>query len=422
LNRGNVLANSIAFNKQIDFGSDVIARIAFIQKHGPEGLKKLQDAVIGSINEVIDGLISKSNVDRKDICNITAAGNTTMTQILLGLDPKYIRLAPYVPVSKYIPPVKAKSLGIEVHDYVYLTTFPSVSSYVGGDIVSGVVATGAYQKTKLIFFMDIGTNGEIVIGNSDWMVCASCSAGPAFEGGGIKFGMVAIAGAIQDFQIDPATLEPEIHTIGDARPRGICGSGLINTIASLLEIGVIGQNGKFNTGLSSPRIRPGDEGYEYVLAWAPESQIGKDIVITESDIDNLIRAKAAMYAGCHTLSHYVNIKCSDFEQVILAGNFGSSLNIDKAVTIGLLPDIPRDKFVFIGNSSLSGARLTSFSNDLAADAIRVAQMMTNIELSENVDFTENYIAALFLPHTDEKAFPSISARLNLKTNKSSRSL
>jgi uncharacterized 2Fe-2S/4Fe-4S cluster protein (DUF4445 family) len=244
------------------------------------------------------------------------------------------------------------------------------------------------------------------------MVTASCSAGPAFEGGGIKFGMVAVKGAIQDFSIDRSTLEPIYHTIGAGKPQGICGSGLINTIADLLESCIIGQNGKFDTSLASPRIRKGTDGYEYVIAWASESQAGQDITISEADIDNLIRSKAAMYAGCHTLSNSVNIKCSDFEQVILAGNFGSSLNIEKAITIGLLPDIPRDRFVFIGNSSLSGARLASFCTDFLNDSIRVGRMMTNIELSENVDFTNNYIAALFLPHTEEKDFPIISTKIN----------
>jgi uncharacterized 2Fe-2S/4Fe-4S cluster protein (DUF4445 family) len=334
-----------------------------------------------------------------------------MQQILLGLDPKYIRLTPYTPVANFLPLVKANSLGIKLADYVYVFAFPSVSSYVGGDIVSGVMAAGVHQSKKLTFYMDIGTNGEIVVGNSDWMVTASCSAGPAFEGGGIKHGMVAMNGAIQDFSIDRRNLEPTIKTIGDARPKGICGSGLINTVAELLEAGVIGQNGKFNTSLYSPRIREGVDGYEYILARAAETQIGQDIVITEVDIDNLIRAKAAMYAGCHTITKCINITCGDFEQVILAGNFGNSLNIEKAITIGLLPDIPRERFVFIGNGSLSGARLVNFSTDMLDDSRKVAQMMTNIELSENNDFTANYIAALFLPHTDEKAFPSITEKL-----------
>jgi len=247
------------------------------------------------------------------------------------------------------------------------------------------------------------------------MVTASCSAGPAFEGGGIKHGIVASEGAIEEFNISPS-LEPQISTIGGAKPKGICGSGLINIVAGLLEAGVIGQNGKFNRDLPTKRIRQGTDGYEYVLSWAPETQIGKDIVITEVDIDNLMRAKAAMYAGCQTLSKSVGISHSDLEQVIIAGAFGSNINIEKAITIGLLPDLPVDRFLFIGNGSLLGARLTSFSTDLLDDARRVAQMMTNLELSENVGFMNNYVAALFLPHTNAKEFPTVSKRL-AKLNK-----
>ena len=409
LNQGEVIAESIKYNGQISYGEDVITRIAYCQKRG--GLKKLQQTVVATINEIIRELKAQSQVDVEHIGHIILAGNTTMTQILLGLDPKYIRLAPYTPVANFFPPVRANSLGIEVGKQVYLFTFPSVASYVGGDIVSGIVGAGVHQRKNLTFFMDVGTNGEIVVGNLDWMVTASCSAGPAFEGGGVKHGMIAANGAIEEFDINPSNFEPEIGTIGEVKPKGICGSGLINIVAELLKAGVIDQNGKFNTDLPTKRIRRGSDGYEYVLSWAPETQIGKDIVITEVDIDNLTRAKAAMYAGCQTLVRSVGLTCSDLEQVIIAGAFGSHINIEKCITIGLLPDIPRDRFTFIGNGSLLGARLTSFSRDLLDDARRVARMMTNFELSENVDFMNNYIAALFLPHTDTDEFPSVSNEL-----------
>ncbi len=418
LNRGKVLAEGIAYNGQISYGEDVITRINYSQK--PGGLKQLQKAVITTINEIIDELTAQSQVKVESIEHIMLAGNTTMTQILLGLDPKYIRLAPYTPVANFFPPVEAHSLGIKVGKHVQIFAFPAVASYVGGDIVAGVVGVGLHQRKELTFFMDIGTNGEIVIGNSDWMVTASCSAGPAFEGGGIKHGIVASSGAIEEFSIDPDSLEPKIGTIGASKPKGICGSGLINIIAGLLEAGVINQKGKFNPDLPTKRIRQGSDGYEYVLAWAPETQIGKDIVITEIDIDNLIRAKGAMYAGCQTLSKSVGISCADFERVIIAGAFGSHLNIERSITIGLLPDLPVDRFTFVGNGSLLGARLTSYSRDLLDDARRVALMMTNVELSENADFMNNYIASLFLPHTDAKEFPTVSQRLAQRHSKTAR--
>ncbi|MDD5082370.1 MAG: ASKHA domain-containing protein [Dehalococcoidales bacterium] len=409
LTRGQVIAEGIAYNKQIECGSDVITRIAYSQK--PGGLRSLQQAVVTTINEINHELSRQSGVSTRNIEHVTAAGNTIMTHILFGLDPKFIRLAPYTPSACFIPPVKAGSLGIKVGRHAYLFAIPAVASYVGGDIVSGVVGTGMHQRKALTLYMDIGTNGEIVIGNSDWMVTASCSAGPAFEGGGIKHGIIATEGAIETFAIDPLSYEPEFGTIGRARPKGICGSGLINIVAGLLEAGVVSRDGQFQTNIATRRIRQGSDGLEYVLAWAPDTQIGRDIVITEIDIDNLTRAKAAMYAGCRTLSESVGVNSLDFEQVIIAGNFGSSLNIEKAITVGLLPDIPRDRFLFVGNGSLLGARLSSFSADRLDDALRVAGMMTNFELSENADFMNNYTAALFLPHTDINEFPTVSNKL-----------
>ncbi len=409
LERGQVLAESVAYNGQISYGQDVITRIAYCQK--PGGLKELQQVVVSTINQVIEEILTQAKVSARHIGHINVAGNTTMTDILLGLEPKYLRLSPYTPIANFIPPVRAKSLGIKVGEQVHLFTFPSVASYVGGDIVSGILGSGVYQGKKLTLFVDIGTNGEIVVGNSDWMVTTSCSAGPAFEGGGIKHGMVASSGAIEGFKINPENLEPEIQTIGGAKPRGICGSGLINIVAGLLEAGVINQNGKFNTDLASKRIRKGSAGYEYVLSQANQTQTGKDIVITEADIDNLIRTKAAMYAGCQTLARSVGLSCRDFEQVIIAGAFGNNIDIERSITIGLFPEIPLERFIFIGNGSLLGARLASYSTDMLDDARRIALMMTNFELSENIDFMNNYVAALFLPHTNADEFPQISQGL-----------
>ena len=409
LNRGEVLAQSLDYNGQISYGEDVISRIAYSQK--PGGLKKLGRAVVGTINGLLQELTKQAGTEVKDISHMVIAGNTVMVQLLLGLDPKYIRLSPYVPTVNIAPPVRASSLGIGVEEHVHLYALPSVASYVGGDIVAGILGTGVYQRKTVTLYIDIGTNGEIVIGNSDFMVTASCSAGPAFEGGGIKQGMLATSGAIEGFSISPSNFEPMVTTIGGTKPKGICGSGLINIVAGLLRAGAISQNGKFDTELATSRIRQGEDGYEYILAWAPETQIGRDIVFTEIDIDNLIRAKAAMYAGCQTLIKSLGAKCSNIEQVIIAGTFGSNIDIENAITIGLLPDLPLDKFIFIGNGSLLGARLTSFSTDLAGDGQRIARMMTNFELSENADFMNNYVAALFLPHTNVDEFSSVKIKV-----------
>ena len=409
LNKRQTLAEASDYNSQIRYGDDVISRIVYSQR--PGGLKQLQESVVGTINGIIRELVDKSGVNLARVSHMTAAGNTIMTHLLLGLDPKYLRESPYTPVANFIPPVRASNLGIGVGEHVHLYTFPSVASYVGGDIVSGVLGSGIYQRKPLTLYIDIGTNGEIVIGNSEWLVTAACSAGPAFEGGGIKHGMRATSGAIEDFRIHPQTFEPMLLTIGMVKPKGICGSGLINMVAEFLEAEMISPNGKFNTDLPSQRIRPGPDGMEYVLAYREDTATGADMVITEVDIDNLMRAKAAMYAGYVTLLQSVGLSVGNLEQVVIAGAFGSFIDVERAITIGLLPELPLDRFLFIGNGSLLGARLISFCNEILDDGERISRMMTNIELSESPAFMDNYVAAMFLPHTNSAEFPGVSQRL-----------
>jgi len=290
--------------------------------------------------------------------------------------------------------------------------YPQVSSYVGGDIVAGVMGSGLYRAEALTLYLDIGTNAEIVIGNQDWMACAACSAGPAFEGGGIEFGMRAAKGAIEDFSIDPITLEPMNITVGSVRPRGICGSGLIIMVAVLFEYGVINNQGKFNRDLDTDRIRERDGIYEYVLAWQPDTQIDRDVVLTEIDIENLIRAKGAIYSGCLTRLEEVGMSVADIEHIILAGGFGSYVDLEKAMTIGLLPEINPDRVTFIGNGSLMGAKMSALTNHIRRDVVAVTRMMTSFELSETPSYMDNYIAALFLPHTDMNQFPRVKQRMD----------
>ena len=404
------LAESIDYNAQISYGEDVISRMMYAQKEG--GLKRLQEVVVGTINRLIKELVEISGVDRMDISHLVFAGNTAMTHLVLGLDPRYIMKAPYTPTAAFIPPVRAINLGVEVNDRVYAYIFPSVASYVGGDIVAGILGSGVFQREEVTLFMDIGTNGEIVIGNKDWLTCTSCSAGPAFEGGGIKFGTRAGRGAIEQVRINPTTFEPMILTIGRTKPMGICGSGLIDAVAELLEAGIIDQNGTFKRELPTRRIREEESGWEYVLVYAPDTQIGRDIVLTEVDLDNLMRAKAALYAGCRVLLRNVGLAFEGLDRIIVAGGFGHYIDVEKAKMIGLLPDIDSDKFLFVGNGSLLGARLLSFSQELLRETERIARMMTNVELSNSTTFMDEFIAALFLPHTDESAFPSVMEHLS----------
>jgi uncharacterized 2Fe-2S/4Fe-4S cluster protein (DUF4445 family) len=404
------LAEASDYNAQISYGEDVITRIVHSQK--PGGLKKLQEVVVSTINGIINELLKMSRIDRSLVSHLVVAGNTTMTQLLLGLDPKYIREAPYVPTANFIPPVRAVHLGINIGDHVHLYSFPMVASYVGGDIVAGILGSGIFQRETLTLYMDIGTNGEMVLGNKDWLASDSCSAGPAFEGAGIKFGMRATRGAIEEVSIHHRTYEPMIVTLGRTKPIGICGSGLIDAVAELLETGLIDQNGKFRAELSTDRVRKGPDGYEYVLARKEETLIKEDIVLTEIDIENLIRTKAAIYAGCKVLLESVGLGFQDLGQVIIAGGFGRHLDLEKAIFIGLLPELDADKFIFVGNGSLLGARLLSFSKDLLKATERIALMMTNLELSNHPSFMNEFVAAQFLPHTDISAFPQTMARLH----------
>jgi len=409
LSSGACLGESGDFNGQISYGEDVISRIMYAEK--PGGLEKLQEIVVGTINKVLGKVISQAGVARESISTITIAGNTTMTQLLLAIDPRYLRRSPYVPASTLFPPFRAELIGIDLDEHVIALPYPAISSYVGGDIVAGIMGTGLYRDEELTLFLDIGTNAEIVIGNKDWLACTACSAGPAFEGGGIEFGMRAAKGAIEDFSLDPITYEPMLLTIGDVRPKGICGSGLIIMVAVMFEMGVINNRGKFNQDLDTDRIRETDGVWEYVLVWKDETQIGRDITLSEIDIDNLIRAKGAVYSGCMTLLEEVGMSMDMIERIILAGGFGSYIDLEKAMTIGLLPEIDAEKVIFIGNGSLMGARMSCLTNKIRQDVVEVTKKMTNFELSETPSYMDYYVAAMFLPHTEIEKFPRVKQRV-----------
>jgi len=409
---GEVMAEHGEFNGQISYGEDVISRIVYAER--PGGLAKINEVVLKTINKILAKIVKRSGVDPENISTITLAGNTTMTQLMLAVDPRSIRRAPYVPAATLYPPIKASDLGMDLGEHVAALVYPAVSSYVGGDIVAGVMGSGIYLTDELTLYLDVGTNAEIVIGNKDWLACAACSAGPAFEGGGLKFGMRAAKGAIEDFSIDPVTLEPMLITIGNVRPKGICGSGLIIMAGVMFELGIINNLGKFDRDLETPRIREDNGVYEYVLAWKDETQIDRDITLTEIDLENLIRAKGAIYSGCMTLLTEVGMGIEDIEKIILAGGFGSYVDLEKAMTIGLLPEMDPEKVIFIGNGSLLGAKMSSLTNRIRRDVVEVTKKMTNFELSDTPSYMDNYIAALFLPHTDMNKFPRLKSRLEIR--------
>lgn len=409
LSTGETVGKASEYNAQVSCGEDIISRIVYSLKN--DGLTTLQNLVADTINGLIDRILDKCEVEREDIVYMVAAGNTTMTHLFYGINPRYIREEPYIPTANFTPTVKAADLGIKIAGGARVHCVPGRASYVGGDITSGLMASGVYKTDKLTLYIDVGTNGEMALGNNEWLLSCACSAGPAFEGGSVKHGMRAVKGAIETVRINPDTLEPMILTIGQVKPKGICGSGLIDALAELFLTGIINEKGKFNIELGHPRIRERNDQGEYVLVWASESATKEDIVITEADIDNLIRTKGAIYAGITTLLDSMGMPVEAIEQVLIAGGFGRYLELDQAITIGLLPEFTEDKVKYVGNGSLMGAHLVLLSQAARRSANEVAQKMTYLELSVNPSFMDNYVSALFLPHTDTTAFPSVMERI-----------
>jgi uncharacterized 2Fe-2S/4Fe-4S cluster protein (DUF4445 family) len=403
LKTGRVLGVEGTHNLQAQWGADVISRMVFACTK--DGLHPLHEAVVKNIHSLIESLAKKTKVPAEDIHAVVAAGNTTMSHFLLGLTPCNIRLEPYVPTADVYPQILAGEIGIRVNPRGVLETLPSVASYVGGDIVAGIVASGIADQPHVQGLIDIGTNGEIAIGNKEWLVCCSASAGPSFEGGGTRCGMRATRGAIEKVEI--ANGNVSYQTIGRTRPLGICGSGLIDCIYELKRNRIIGSDGKFDRTRSDPRLTFEDNVPQYVIAQANETETGEAIVFTEPDIANLIKSKGSIFAAIKSLIDYSGLSFDQLDTFYVAGGFGNFLNVPKAVAIGLLPDIPQEKIKFIGNSSLTGARLALTSEEAFEKCLHVSRSMTNIELSNYPPYMDEYIAALFLPHTDRRLFPSV---------------
>ncbi|QDR80056.1 ASKHA domain-containing protein [Sporomusa termitida] len=409
LEKGRVVETAGTHNRQARFGDDVISRIVYAVDE-PDGLKTVYQSIIDTINTLItDLLIKQKQIKEADIRVMMAAGNTTMAHLFLGISPKFIRLEPYIPTANFFPVVKAQALGLRVNPDALVFSYPSVASYVGGDIVSGTLFTGmGNEDAPISLLIDIGTNGEMVLGSGDWLVTCSCSAGPAFEGSGITFGMRAMYGAIERVEIDSQTYEASYSTINNGKPIGICGSGLIDCLAKLRRTGIIDRAGKFQTSLPTERIRIGDTGPEYVLVWQEETDIDRDIVISEADVKNLLRAKGAVFAGIRTLLNVVGFELESIENIYVAGGFGNYLNIPDAIAIGLLPDIPIEKYKYVGNTSAKGACMALLSQEAWLEANSLAGKMTYIELSVGNLFMDEFVSSLFIPHTDLTLFPNIS--------------
>ena len=402
---GEVVSRAVDYNGQITRGEDVISRIVYAGKN--DGLAELQDLVLQTFNRLLAQAAGRAHVQPGEIYKATVAGNSTMIHLFLGLPPQSIRLSPFVTTVNRPPRIQAAELGLNIHPQAAVDCLEGVAGYVGADISAGAVSAGLLEADALTLFLDVGTNGEMVLGNRDWLLACACSAGPAFEGAGVEHGMRATTGAIEEVWINGTTYEPACRVIGGGPPLGICGSGLIALVAELFITGVIDRAGSLNRTLPTTRVREGEHGAEYVLAWAAETAGGRDIVLTKVDIDNLLRAKAAIYAGYTVLCASVGVDPAEVEQVLIGGAFGQYINIEKAIQIGLLPDLPWDRFQFLGNTAVKGAYMALLGREARRQVSAAAAKMTYLELSADNAFYHNFMSALFLPHTEITRFPSV---------------
>lgn len=413
LGTGQTIGGAAKYNSQAQYGGDIVRRILWATR-SPDSIDRFQQVTVEDIGELIMELKKKHHFGFSDVSSIVAAGNTTMIHFLLGLSPMEIRREPYVGVAYSPPPLRAAELGLKINPRGLLYCLPSISAFVGADVVAGVLAVGLPQREKPSMLIDIGTNGEIVIGNREWLMCASASAGPAFEGSETRCGMRATFGAIDHIRLaDPDSIL-SFSTIGDKPPVGVCGSGFVDLLAEMLRLGVMDKTGRLNTSLGCRRIRQREDDVpEFVIAWEQEAGEGRDVAIGQEDILNLMRAKAAIYAASQILMRQVGLTLDDLEEIMVAGAFGNYLNVENAVLIGLLPDMASGRIRFVGNTSIAGAKKICLSRAAYRQAETVARSITYCELSTDPRFMEEFVSASFFPHTDVAKFPTAMAKLKL---------
>ena len=405
LKTGKILAKGSSGNGQIRFGADVINRI--IEQGKPGGRKKLQDAIVKeTLTPIIANLCKAAGISARSILRLSVGANTTMNHLLVGVDAQSVRMDPYIPSFFRWDGLKAGDLHLPANPLAEVVIAPNIGSYVGGDITAGTLSSLIWDKDEMSLFIDLGTNGEIVFGNRDFLMSCACSAGPAFEGGDISCGMRATDGAMEAVTLDTDTMEPTMSIVGDPGQKcvGICGSGIIDIISELFRCGIINAKGLFVR--EGSRVKRDAHGMgRFVLAFPEESETGREVSINEVDIDNFIRAKGAIYSAIDTLMKSVDMTADAIDHVYVAGGIGSGINMKNAVNIGMFPDVDLDKYQYIGNSSLSGAYAMVLSDQAIEKCAEVASNMTYMELSTHPGYMDAFVAACFIPHTDARLFP-----------------
>ena len=392
-------------NPQIRVGPDILTRIHYAAQNG--GLQELQSLVRDRLNQEIQSLCRKYGLEPQGIAGMAVAGNTTMTHLFLGLDPYWLCREPYIPALNTPPIIRAHELGLDIMPGAPVLVFPNVGSYFGGDLIAGILASGMDRQEQVSLLVDVGTNAEVVIGNSDWLMACAGAAGPALEGGVATMGMMAGPGVIDKVSIDPDTRKFRIRTIDNMDPVGICGSGLIDLVAHLFLTGMIDVRGKFVRRTCGDLLLEKDDIRELVVVGQDESATGQALTLAQTDIDGLVRSKAAMFTILTTITNTVGVSFEEIHRFFIAGTFGSYIDPRSAITIGMIPDLPLETYVPLGNTSLEGATLGLLSNEAKDDIFRIRDRITYLELNVNQEFMNLFSAARFIPHTDRSIFPSV---------------
>ncbi|KPK86433.1 MAG: hypothetical protein AMJ81_01255 [Phycisphaerae bacterium SM23_33] len=411
LRDGQTLGRAAKYNSQATYGVDVIRRIIHASQ-SPDNENALRNAIVGDLNELIRELTRRYRLGAGDISLISAAGNTTMVHLMLGLPAENIRREPYTGAAYHLPPFRAAEVGLQINPRGLLYSLPCVAGFVGADIVSGIFATGLAHSDEVRMLIDIGTNGEIVIGNKEFLVCASASAGPAFEGAECRSGMRASRGAIDHIRLLDASHVLNYSTVGSTSPVGLCGTGYVDLVAEMLRVGLIDKTGRLDQEAAPEKVRLAQHGeLEYVVVPASWTGNGDDITVTQGDVSNILRAKAAIYAAASVLLKALNMGFDDVAEIMVAGAFGNFLNVGNAVFIGLLPDVPRDRLRFVGNASIAGAKLAAICSRCYDEIFDIAARTTYFELSTEPTFMDQFVSACFFPHTNVELFPSVLTEL-----------
>jgi len=415
LRNGQVVAADSMMNPQVTYGEDVMSRISFAMTNPQDGLKKLKEVITGGLNDLIQSIAASAKITTEEILEMSVVGNTAMHHLFLGIDPQYLGLSPFPPAIHHSLNIKARELNLTIHPAANVHVLPVEAGFVGADNVGVLISEVPYEKEEMTLIIDIGTNGELVLGNKHRLISSSCATGPAMEGAHLQFGMRAAPGAIERVRIDPRTLDVQYKVIGlgkwsgdcspeEIRARGICGSGIIEAVAEMFKAGILEKSGRFNNSIACDRLRKAEKGYEFTIARAKETAIGQDITISIADVRAVQLAKGAIYSGTKVMMNVLGVK--RLEKVVLAGAFGTSIDKERAMILGMFPDCNLENVVSVGNAAGDGARIALLNRKKREEADRVAREVEYVELTTDPKFTEEFVDALSFPHMKDP-FPHL---------------